>query len=207
MSDLKFDPDESALMFNADIFLLKRRLNQKIYILFEQIISRLKDTDEHKQFLFPENTDVLSGKISQGENYQSCPWVMLDFPRLFTKKEIFAFRTLFWYGHFFSCSLLCSGDIAGRFKEKLISNKKLLEANNFYFSLHPDAWLHNIDDAAFKKIDEITAEEMHDHINKTGYFKISAKFSSTDPGQILNHSENIYRKFLKVISGSTDTNP
>ncbi len=200
MSDLQFDAAESSLMFNSDVFLLKRRLNGKIYILFEHIKTRLKDTEEHKQFSFPENTDITTGKISRGENYQSCPWVMLDFPRLFTKTEIFAFRTLFWYGHYFTGSLLCSGEVAKEKIQKLILNRQLMLHKGIFFCLHSDAWLHDIDSMAYKRIEEVTDAEMEKHVSETGYFKISSKFISQLPDEIIQKTENMYILFLKAVS-------
>ncbi|MFI5171920.1 MAG: hypothetical protein ACHQFW_05990 [Chitinophagales bacterium] len=207
MSDLNFDAAETSLMFNPDVFLLKRQVNQKIYVLFEQIKIRLKDTSEHKQFSFPDNTDITTGKISQGENYQGCPWIMLDFPRLFTKHEIFAFRTLFWYGHFFTCSILCSGGIAKNKMRSLIGNVKLLHGSEVFFSNHSDAWLHDINDIQFIKVEELAGADIEKHVAETGYFKLSSKFISTKPEEIVSKTENIYRLFLNVLSGSTDAHP
>src|ERR1700744_546088 len=48
-------------------------------------------------------------KISKGENYKGLPWVMLDYPRVFGREEVFAIRTMFWWGHGFSVTLHLKG--------------------------------------------------------------------------------------------------
>jgi hypothetical protein len=48
-------------------------------------------------------------KISKGENYRGLPYVMLDYPRIFGKEDVFAIRTMFWWGHYFSVTLHLKG--------------------------------------------------------------------------------------------------
>ena len=50
-------------------------------------------------------------KIAKGENYLQLPYVLLDYPRCFDKENIFAIRTMFWWGNFFSITLHLSGSI------------------------------------------------------------------------------------------------
>jgi hypothetical protein len=52
----------------------------------------------------------LNGKISRGENYQLLPYIILDYPSYFSRNNIFAVRTMFWWGNFFSITLHLSGD-------------------------------------------------------------------------------------------------
>lgn len=39
-------------------------------------------------------------KISKGENYLQLPYLILDYPAIFEKNNIFALRTFFWWGNF-----------------------------------------------------------------------------------------------------------
>ena len=63
-----------------------------------------------------------SPKISKGENYKGLPWLVLDYPRYFNKEDIFAIRTLFWWGNFFSITLHISGKYKMRYEKKIIDS-------------------------------------------------------------------------------------
>jgi hypothetical protein len=57
----------------------------------------------------PKEVLSVSPKISRGENLEGLPWVMLDCPRFFNQEDVFAIRTLFWWGNFFSITLHLKG--------------------------------------------------------------------------------------------------
>ncbi len=201
---MQFDKNESELLFNTVLFPLKRQVNQKLYLLFEQIKLRLKDTNQHKQFIFPEGTDSQTGKISQGENYLSYPWVMLDFPKLFNKDEIFAFRTMFWYGHYFSCSMLLSGNCAAYYLPQILKNRNLLTGTAIYISMHVDPWQHEVNDAFCVPQEMLTDAEIVSFVEEKGFIKMTGKFTSTNPAEIEKKVLEKYKILLEVL-GSADS--
>lgn len=199
---MQFDKNESDLLFNTELFPLKRRVNQKLYVLFEQIKMRLKDTKEHKQFIFPQGTDSETGKISQGENYQSYPWVMLDFPKLFNKEEIFAFRTLFWYGHYFSCSLLLSGTCAVFYLPQILKNRALLTGSAICIATHKDPWQHEVNEEVCVPQENLTDAEIITFAEEKGFIKFTVKFISTNPAEIEKKVLENYIKLLEVLGSA-----
>lgn len=190
-------------MYNMEVFPLKRQINQKIYALFEQLKLQLKDTEQHKQFIFPPGTDNSTGKISQGENYDSFPWVMLDFPKLFNKQEIFAFRTLFWYGHYFSFSLVLAGGVAAYFLPQIIKGRSILNGKGLFFTKFDDPWQHAITAENCLPVENVTDEQFAKHVKEYGFLKIAAKINSADPEEILTNAEKFYSIFLTLLSGGT----
>ena len=60
----------------------------------------------------PEAVIQSSPKITRGENYQLLPYVILDYPRCFQKEQVFAIRTMFWWGKGISITLHVSGNVA-----------------------------------------------------------------------------------------------
>ncbi len=206
LTPIQFDDKESDLMFNRELFPLKRQVNQKLYTLFEQIKTSLKDTVQHKQFIFPSGTDSETGKISQGENFQAYPWVMLDFPKLFSKQDIFAFRTLFWYGHYFSFSLVLGGRSAEYYLPIFIKNKNTIFGRSLYFSTHEDPWQHDITSENSHLLDEIADDHIKKLVQQNGYLKITGRIQSNDTGEICKQVEEFYITMLKTLSGGTDTN-
>ncbi len=76
-------------------------------------------------------------KISKGENYEGMPWVMLDYPRCYSKTEgHFAIRCFFWWGHFFSVSLHLSGEYLVQFHHVL----EALHQQQWYVGFTKDPW-------------------------------------------------------------------
>ena len=69
---------------------------------FSVKLRELVQENVNRGFNLPEEVLIQSPKISRGENYNGLPYVMLDYPRCFGKEDVFAMRTMFWWGNFFS---------------------------------------------------------------------------------------------------------
>src|SRR5664279_575656 len=97
---IKLSEDELLLVQNAGIILTKNAIMQKAVSLFSLLAEGMKTESENAQL--PVEVMVAMPKISKGEHYKGLPYVVLDYPRLFTQENIFAIRTLFWWGNYFS---------------------------------------------------------------------------------------------------------
>jgi len=82
-------------------------------------------------------------RISKGEQYKGLPWVMLDYPRVFGKEDIFAIRTMFWWGHYFSMTLHLKGEYLRTYLPVILSNRGVLEAAGFWPGVSEDEWEHD----------------------------------------------------------------
>src|SRR5688572_33083820 len=103
-------PAEMEMVSTPEIILTKNAILQKIKSFLENVqIKQLEILEDYASRLPPE---ILrnSPKISRGENYKGLPWLVLDNPRHFQHNNIFAVRTMFWWGNFFSITLHLSGD-------------------------------------------------------------------------------------------------
>ncbi len=108
-------------------------ITKKVFHLLQELAELTKQSEYTTVMNFPPGTDFQLGKISKGENYQEQPWVMLDFPRLFSKESVFAFRTMFWWGHYFSFTFHLSGNAFNAHKSHL---PEFLKALNGFPNLH-----------------------------------------------------------------------
>jgi len=106
-------------------------------------------------------------KISRGENYKGLPWVILDYPRVFGKEDIFAIRTMFWWGHAFSMTL----HLRGRYKEVFITaireHAAELAAAGFQVGRSDEEWRHEHDPA-------VDQEEIEYSMAQRPFLKLSA---------------------------------
>lgn len=81
-------------------------------------------------------------KVSRGENYRGLPWVMLDFPRVFGRADVFAIRTMFWWGHGFNITLHLKGTFQTLYLPVIRERRVALGAAGFHVGVHPDEWRH-----------------------------------------------------------------
>ena len=167
---IQFSENELNLAVDIDFILTKNRIIEKVYSLF----GLLADTYVKLSVdVLPQEALSNSPKISRGENYKGLPYVMLDYPRFFTKKDVLAVRTMFWWGNELSITL----HLKGKFKPadpamffKLNENAHL----NWYLQLSDDEWLHHKTAASHKRIIDLTPREVSDlMIKKTGFVKIA----------------------------------
>ncbi|MBC8173108.1 MAG: hypothetical protein H7X71_04305 [Chitinophagales bacterium] len=194
--DTFFSHREKQLLYDTEIFLLKRSATEKLYSVFGNMVTALKDTAIHKQFPFPAGIDSTTGKISKGENYLGYPYVVLDFPKLFGKENIFCYRSMFWFGHYFSFSLLLGGHALKHFEEAFFRNSSAFNGHEIYFSVFKDPWGHAVSDPYYVLIDTLKKDKIIQHIEENNYLKLTYRNMFSDPGDIITCATNTYNLFL-----------
>ncbi|MEQ8878169.1 MAG: hypothetical protein RLQ12_00980 [Cyclobacteriaceae bacterium] len=93
--------EEIKILSDKRFLIVKQQLADKIITQLAEIERVLHKAINSSSFNYPEGTFIRSGKISKGENYRSLPFFILDYPRMFTKENAFAFRTMLWWGNEF----------------------------------------------------------------------------------------------------------
>jgi len=134
-------PYERSLVTDAEVMLTKNRIIAKVVQLFEHLYEFYKPIAEQGM---PGHLPHLTGKISKGEKYEGLPYVVLDFPRIFSTKNIFAIRSLFWWGHDMSITLHLSGDYLQQYAPVI---KRGIGAGNFhgwYLQTEGNPWQHAV---------------------------------------------------------------
>ena len=81
-------------------------------------------------------------RVSRGENYRGLPWVMLDYPRVWGREDVFAIRTMFWWGHAFSVTLHLKGRYQALYLDVIRRHWERLAAAGFFVSINEDEWRH-----------------------------------------------------------------
>ncbi len=196
LSKIQLSPEEMELVNNTEWIVNKRVITKKVYEMFGDIsLVMKKEINTSYSYLFPENIKHQSGKISQGENYQLLPYAILDYPAFFWKERIFAIRTMFWWGNFFSITL----HLSGIYKEKLISNSagihSFLQMNNFFVCVNQDEWQHNFEENNYLPAADITVNHFEE-IKSQDFFKISKKIPLVE---WQNAGEFIINSFLEIM--------
>lgn len=149
MSNL-FGREDIQLMRNADLIERKNRLLLQFIELLAEHGDSLQE-EYHQEFSLSPPP-----KVNRGENYKGFPYLVMDYPRIFSKAHVFAFRTLFWWGHFVSCTLHLKGDFLKDFSDRIPSLIDMAKKSNLQFriSIQGNEWNH---DALSEEYHEPTA--------------------------------------------------
>lgn len=174
---IQFLPAEMELVSSPDIILTKNAILQKIRSFFEEVQMKQQDILKKYSSQLPEEVLKISPKISRGENYKGLPWLVLDNPRHFQHNNIFAIRTMFWWGKFFSITLHLSGKNKNDLLKNLTDNVSLLAKNDFYIFNGTKEWEHDIDPASYKKLSAINEDELRKIFSANSFLKLAIKFT------------------------------
>lgn len=135
-----FSSDDITLLADAKLIVRKNQL-------IENLIEKLANYGEKLVQFYPKkNTLSPAPKVNRGENYCGFPYLIMDYPRLFSKTDILAFRTLFWWGHFISCTLHLKGKYLEGHKNEIDKIIKSSRKENDYpirISHSGNEWNHD----------------------------------------------------------------
>jgi hypothetical protein len=165
---LGLSAEERRLVLDPGIILTKNRIIDKVYSLFGVM------ADELRALPWPEGTELASPKIARGENYRGLPFVMLDFPRLFSNQHVMAVRTHFWWGNYISVVL----HLKGQYQERYIGQvgDAGWRLQHYWVASSDDEWEHAMVEPFWKPIKSIDADAFREHIGTHSFLKIGRKF-------------------------------
>ena len=192
---LHFSEQELELYTDTSLILTKNAILLKLKIFLEELQLRQQDIINNFAFI-PGEVLKISPKVSKGENYKGLPWLVLDYPRYFKPGNIFAIRTLFWWGNFFSTTLHLSGVYKKKFGEKILSYPEKSVKENFFICISEEQWQHHFEISNYMPLKEIPAVEI-EKIKARSFIKLGKKNPLEQPaaaGEILcNDYEELVR--------------
>lgn len=165
---------ETELVNNTDWILTKHHVIEKVYALFGLISQRMKNEIAGPDLLLPQEILHRSAKISRGENYDRLPFVILDYPNYFERNNIFAVRTMFWWGNFFSITLHASGALKERFTGGNLNLLPCLVKKDFSICVNGDEWQHHFSEENYLPASAI-GEARYAEILGKPFFKIAKR--------------------------------
>ena len=168
-----FSEKELQYMNDTDFLLTKAAISKKVQTLLRQTHDRLKQYLATAHFTFPEGTQVQAGKIARGENYQKLPYMILDFPRKFTQQDVFALRTMFWWGQFFSVTFQLGGASWHQYQPTIIHHAGELPDLSVSLCISKDPWQHHRDRAYYRPTREMDGEQIRDLLRQQNFLKVA----------------------------------
>jgi hypothetical protein len=185
---MPFSKQEVVVMKDIDFLLTKYMILEKIKEMFIQIRDHLNETSLNIPFDSP-------GKISRGENYRQLPYLVLDYPAEFNGEHIFTFRTMFWWGHFFSATLHLQGDHLEEYRAAIEKNIAKLLNQSIYIGINKSPWEYH-----YGKDNYVLLEINHDtHIQTCDFLKLSQKYELTDWQMVPQHVFRFYKLMIEVL--------
>ena len=163
---------ELALVTDKNVILTKQTIIHKAASLFNDQIEALSVLFRDEFF---NDAELLAAvpKITKGENYNGFPYVIMDYPAAFSKQNIFALRTMFWWGNFVIIILHLKGTYKEYYTAKILQQIKSYPG--FYISVGEDEWQHDFVENNYIKSEEIN-EQSKLSIEKNSFFKIALKY-------------------------------
>ena len=172
---LNFSAREISYLQDTDFLLTKWEIMQKMKQLMRETEKLISKDIPRFQNVFPEAILHKAGKLSKGENYQGLPYVVLDYPRNFSKEHIFAFRTMFWWGNHFSVTLHLQGEYLTRYKQMLAANFSHLQAAAYYVCVHDTPWEYHFEFENYQPLVNFNAADFQTALNRRAFAKLSRK--------------------------------
>lgn len=190
---IQLSPDELRLVSDAQFILTKNEIIKKIYELFG-LLAEAYRTDLPGKLPLPAVSSL--PKISRGENYMGLPYVILDYPRYFNREDVFAIRTMFWWGNDFSIILHLKGLYKNLYYKTVLTNAAQLKKEGWFIQGVGDEWQHHRLNDTHQSMAELTENELLSIIEKGAFIKIAYYFHL----QQLNEAEQTFKKcFLSIM--------
>ncbi|NIG51892.1 hypothetical protein [Chitinophaga sp. Cy-1792] len=199
MENFELTAAEASIAADAELLRMKNRVMVKAVQLMGVIQEGLAGHAAHQRFPFEAEWLGRHAKISKGEQYKGLPWVMLDYPRFFSNSDAFAFRTMFWWGHYFSSTLHLAGRVKAMFSNVLIRNHAVLASNGFQVYLGDDPWEHDFEGGNYRPIGSISLEDWSVIINRHDFLKIAKPYSLAHWGKVSREVVAAYAALLALL--------
>lgn len=193
-----FTTKEVNLLANKNLFAAKARIIQKLskeLLLLEELY--VEEVSTKKETLSEE---ILKnrGKITKGENLNNLPWMVLDYPRLFNRKNIFAIRTLVWWGKHISVSLVVSGNFKKLYEERVFKELNSAKFNALYICISNTAWEHDFTKENYCKTSQLS-KKIIDGIKERNFLKISFKIHVKEINELQSKALTKFKLLLRLL--------
>jgi len=178
--NLIWSSHEMEMLSHVEVFLHKPGIMKK----GEQYLKALGDGMMRElaqcKLPFPSGTKLEKTQLTRGENHNGFPYLSLDIPQMFSKTEMFTYRTLFWWGHYLGFSLILKGNELSRYADNLLIEKNNSMWSDVYLAAAPTPWEWTRTDQNFKNIHATSGEELRQIIETIEYIKVIRFFPVND---------------------------
>ena len=199
-SKILLSADELQLVTNTDWILTKRKIIDKVNGLLGDISEQQKILIKNERHWLPAAVVQSTPKIAKGENYLGLPYMLLDYPRCFSDDHIFAVRTMFWWGNFFSITLHLSGTYKEIFQQKIIENIDVVTPDIF-ICINETQWQHHFEADNYTNIKKLPKDKLQHMMLEKEFIKLAIKFPLQTWNEIPSLLENSFTEIITMLKG------
>ena len=186
---------EAKLVCDSEILHLKSSALEKIFRELSETLNILrKETVMYSEAL-PTEVLEFTGKVSRGENYQGLPYQVLDYPASFSLEDIFAYRTMFWWGNFYSCTLHLQGKYLYQYMPNIENNFNWIQKSGLFLSCGKTPWRYEYEENNYKRATEVPRESLRGR----SFLKISKSFSLDELDNLKENSFSTFKLLMNII--------
>ncbi len=194
---IQLSAEELLLVQNAEVLLTKNRIIGKVYDLFGVLADHYR-AGAAEAGVFDEAVLRNSPKISRGENYKGLPWVMLDYPRYFSRTDICGIRTMFWWGNGFSITLHLKGYYQ-QFYAGLLASRLDQWKEHFLISVGTEEWQHDAAGENLIPLSDLSREMVQDKFIKEPFIKIYCRMSLSEWNKAEQQLRAMFDTILSIL--------
>ncbi|MGB3463669.1 MAG: hypothetical protein WBA74_00290 [Cyclobacteriaceae bacterium] len=196
---MTLSPEEENVLFNADYLHTKRLVSEKITDALTSFGKTLKARigELDKQHIIRNYAEPYA-KISRGENYGGLPYFMLDYPRKFTTEEVFAFRTMVYWGNHFSFTLHVSGSCFELVRIKLMQMSEIL--SDAYICVASTPWEYHYEPHNYQLIGSLSEESYQKILNENSFVKISIPYELKKYKNLNQYGLLFFQKIITILN-------
>jgi hypothetical protein len=169
---MQLTPEEFGILNNSRFLLVKADVVAKVRAEFEQLEGQYLAIVNKEGVALPS---FAQPKISRGENYKGLPYLVLDYPAVFEKENILAFRTMFWWGNFFSITLHLQGTYKEHYQSRIKEALHNSKPKGLHLSCNATAWEYHYKEDNYRLVEQMTNEEIERTLGQHNFIKLSAK--------------------------------
>ena len=197
---IQFSEKEFNYIQDQDFLLSKHVIIKKIMTKLAHIEKIITTEIQHTKTEIPKEVLQRAGKISKGENYRGLPYLVLDHPRYFKKEGVFAFRTMFWWGHFFSSTLHLQGKHLEKYRYNLRDNIMELKNNNLYICNSATPWEYHYNNDNYVLIDSLDKNILDEILLNKEFIKISGKLDLQNWNELENYTIQTFQLIIQCLN-------
>lgn len=187
---------ELSMIKDTEFLVTKIEIITKIEKLLKITKEKLIDVVKNENYNFVPEKIFNDGRIFKGEYYKKLPYVILDFPRTFGKENIFAYRTMFWWGNFFSSTLHLQGEFLEKYRERLLSSFDALLDQDIYFCVGETPWEYH-----YGKDNYVKLSTDHRELFKVSPFiKLSKRIPLTEMESVPQIASNFFLYLSTILN-------
>jgi hypothetical protein len=175
-ANVKLSKNELSVVTDAAFILTKNNIIAKVYQLFGLLSDEWQNLVTEKKNCLPAEILTISPKIYKGEQYLGLPYVMLDYPRVYSVQNVLAIRCFFWWGNFFSITLHLQGRFMHANKAGLMAWVDEHAMQDWFICVNADAWQHHFGENNYCSIDILGNDILKEALlNERGFIKLAKK--------------------------------